>query len=244
MKICFFEEFPTQKNLSKLKLIDFKTKIYVAARNLKQFYTIRRKIKKLNKNVEEVIYWITLDKKDGYWISPFSKREALKKAFEEIKSKKDKSVEVMLDLEPPYHKALILTELLNFYKNRMLIKRFIKEYKKVVCAELAHLGIFWRLLGLSYKNTKKIKMYYSSVSMMPRYESEAALESLCEQDNQVAIGLGCIAVGISGKTPVFQNPEELDRDLSILKADKIKEAILFRLGGLNKEYLGIIKKYL
>ncbi|GAI15540.1 unnamed protein product, partial [marine sediment metagenome] len=33
----------------------------------------------------------------------------------------------------------------------------IKEYKKVICAELAYLGIFWRLVGLSYKNTKKNK---------------------------------------------------------------------------------------
>ncbi|GAI15541.1 unnamed protein product [marine sediment metagenome] len=79
---------------------------------------------------------------------------------------------------------------------------------------------------------------------MPRYESEAALEGLCEQNNKVAIGLGCIAVGISGRTPLFQNPGELDRDLSILKGNKVKEAVIFRLGGLNKRYLRIIKKYL
>lgn len=244
MEISFFEEFPTKKNLEKLKLIKFKTKIYVAASNLKQFYAIKRKIKKLSKNVKKIIYWLILNKKDGYWISPFSRRKALKKAFEEIKNKKDKNLDVMLDLEPPYNKNLFLTELLNFLRNRKLIKNFIKEYKRVICAELSYLGIFWQLLGLSYKSQKKVSMYYSSVSPMPRYESEAELDNLCKQNSKTAIGLGCIAVGISGKTPLFKNPEELDGDLSILKGNKIKEAVIFRLGGLNKEYLEIIKKYL
>ncbi|GAI15543.1 unnamed protein product [marine sediment metagenome] len=144
MEIGFFEEFPTQKNLEKLKLIDFKTKIYVAASNLKHFYALRRKIKKINKNVKKVIYWPTLDKEDGYWISPFSRRKALKKAFEEIKNKNDKSIEVMLDLEPPYNRMLMLTGLLDFYKNRRLIKRFIKEYKK----EMRKLG--FKYVGIGF----------------------------------------------------------------------------------------------
>lgn len=244
MEINFFEEFPTQKNLEKLKLIDFKTKVYVAASSLEQFYNLQRKIKKINKNVKDVVYWLTLDRKEGYWISPFSKRKALKEAFEEIKNKKEGSLEVMLDLEPPYNGILFLTELPNFFRNKRLIKKFIKEYKKVVCVELSYLGIIWQLLGLSYKNTKRIKMYYSSKSIMPRHEKDAALDHLCKHNNEAGIGLGCIAVGISEMTPLFHSSKELDSDLSILKKNKIKEAIIFRLGGLNEDYIRIIKKYL
>ena len=46
---------------------------------------------------------------------------------------------------------------------------------------------------------------------------------------------GVIAPGIMGNEPVL-SPEQLEQDLQIAKKARIKEVILFRLGGLNKEY--------
>ena len=56
------------------------------------------------------------------------------------------------------------------------------------------------------------------------------------------VALGTIAVGITGNEPIL-NPEELARDLKIAKNNGINEVVIFRLGGLNKEYVDVIKKY-
>ena len=77
MIISFFEEFPDKNSLSKLKLINFNTKLYLAAKSYKEF----KKIKIKNKFVKELIYWPILEKNEGYWISPFSDNKALKRTF-------------------------------------------------------------------------------------------------------------------------------------------------------------------
>lgn len=56
------------------------------------------------------------------------------------------------------------------------------------------------------------------------------------------IGIGCIAKGIYGNEKIL-SPEELERDLKILQKSG-KEVVIFRLGGLNKEYVRIIEKVL
>lgn len=111
MIISFFEEFPTRKNLEKLNRVGWDTKIYVAARDLREFDKIKKSIR--NKRVKDVIYWPVLEKSEGYWISPFAQRSALKRIFNELKGTK---TAVMLDLELPTTKnpKLYLTQFLNF----------------------------------------------------------------------------------------------------------------------------------
>ena len=112
MQISFFEEFPTKKNLNKLKLVADKAKLYLAAHSIKEFSTISRQLSR--DKIKEVIYWPILSKKEGYWISPFSKREALKRVFSELK---DQRIPLMLDLELPTTKnpLLYFTQFFNFF---------------------------------------------------------------------------------------------------------------------------------
>ena len=72
MQISFFEEFPTKKNLAKIRYVPFPTKLYLAAHSLKEFESI-----KVPSIVKEKIYWPILKREEGYWFSPFSKREAM-----------------------------------------------------------------------------------------------------------------------------------------------------------------------
>ena len=44
MRVNFFEEFPNEKNLAKLKPISFPSVIYVAAKSLEEFNLIKKKI--------------------------------------------------------------------------------------------------------------------------------------------------------------------------------------------------------
>mgnify|MGYP001588836880 FL=1 len=96
MQICFFEEFPTKENLAKIKYVSFPTKLYLAAKSLEEF----ENIKISSPHVKEKIYWPILDKKEGYWFSPFSKRKALERIFAELKGK---NISVMIDSELPTH---------------------------------------------------------------------------------------------------------------------------------------------
>ncbi len=54
---------------------------------------------------------------------------------------------------------------------------------------------------------------------------------------------GTIAKGIIGTEPIL-SLEQFEQDLIIAKKAKLKEVIIFRLGGLNKDYIKVIKKYL
>ena len=122
MLISFFEEFPTEENLAKLKHITWPTKLYIAAKSVKEFSDIKEKIK--NKRIREFTYWPILEKHEGYWISPFSKRSALKRTLNEIRE-----MPVMLDLERPQNPLLYLTQSLYFFSNKQLIKNFLKTNK-------------------------------------------------------------------------------------------------------------------
>jgi hypothetical protein len=87
-------------------------------------------------------------------------------------------------------------------------------------------------------------MYYTSFArpfmpksiLLKRFQKRATYLA----KNNVSIGIGLIAKGIHGWEPVY-GAKELQEDLDICKKAKVKEAIVFRLGGLNKEIARIIK---
>ena len=247
MQISYFEEFSTKNNLNKLKLIKNHTKLYLAASSLEEFSAISKKLDR--SKIKEAIYWPILSKKEGYWISPFSRRKALKRVFSELK---DQKIAVMLDLEPPTTKnpSLYLTQSLNFFRNKRLISNFIEKYAgQIYLAEYYPEGEkkerIMGLLGIHYKNikVKVIKMFYHSlhdfnVGFMNR-ELKRGIEEF--SDNYL-IAFGTIAKGISGDEPILK-PEQLRQDLELAEKAGIKEVIIFRLGGLNKEYSKVIGKF-
>ena len=57
------------------------------------------------------------------------------------------------------------------------------------------------------------------------------------------IGLGTLTHGILGNEPVI-SLKILERDLRICKELGIEEVILFRLGGMNKEYQKVLEKFI
>ena len=241
MIISFFEEFPTKDNLNKVKLIDFPAKLYLAVPSLKAFNQIKKSIN--NKYIKEFICWPVLEREEGYWISPFSKRTALKRIFNELNNAK---VPVMLDLELPTRQnpLLYLTQAINVLANKALIKQFIEQYKgKIYAAEYFPEGK-WKLftlktLGLHYNNTNVIKMFYSSLHSFSTNFLKVEFQTAKERDYLIA--LGTISHGIHGTEPTIKL-KVLERDLKLAKKIGIKECVIFRLGGLNKKYNKVISK--
>jgi len=233
MIISFFEEFPNKKNLTKLNFITFPTKLYLAATSYKEFQKIKQSIK--NKHVKELIYWPILEIKEGYWISPFSQRTALKRILNEIPTNQP----VMLDLELPTTKnpLLYLTQLFNFSCNKKLIRQFISQHRTVYAAEYyPKKQKFLQFLGLHFPHTKVIKMMYHS---MHHFNEEFVKKEL---QNLQFVAYGTIATGIGGNEPLLTT-SQLKKDLQLAQEAKLKEVIIFRLGGLNQKYPNILKQF-
>jgi hypothetical protein len=250
MIISFLEEFPTENNLKKLKLIKFPTKIYVACKSINKFESVSKKIKKINKKAEAVC-WILLDDKEGYWISPWAKTAALKRVFNELNQK---NIQVLIDLEFPKNKSknLIINFLIrlitslcrmpDFSRNKRLIEEFIKSRKnKIFTAEYSYIPEFkLRFLGLGGYDSTRIKMLYKKpVKFFPSLFRKK-VSKFAKRGFLISTGL--MARGVS-KFEWIASAEDIDNYLRICKQENVGEVVLFRLGGLDKDYLKVIEKY-
>jgi len=245
MMISFFEEYPTDENLAKLELVDFPTKLYIAAGSRDEFEEISKKI--TSKHVSEVIYWPVLEKGKGYWLSPFVKREELKKVMDDVEG-----MNIMWDAELPKKRSLILTQFPNFFKNRKMIRDFFNEHKGTIyTAEyFPERGIFSGLLdslGLSFNPNEygnfQIKMIYSSMHNYGEYFVREQLACGKKQyGDKFMVGLGTIATGMNGDEPLLFE-DTLERDLRIARDVGLEEVIIFRLGGLNRGYKQVLDKF-
>lgn len=121
MQIDFIEEYPTEENLKKLSLVHFPTSLYLGCKNIDDFLKLKSKIKTAYKNIKEIIYWPILEKSEGYWLSAFTKTQAIKRVLKEI-ADAGESFPVLWDAEVPVNSPkLFITELFNTYSNKKLI---------------------------------------------------------------------------------------------------------------------------
>lgn len=244
MKISFFEEFPNSKSLSKLELIDFSTKLYLADYSIEGYKQYKKELSKY-KNLKEIIWWPVLNVNEGYWLSPYSKRNALLRLFHNLLNE---NIPILWDAELPKNKILILTQFLKSFKNKKLIKSFFKKYKgEIYTAEYLFENFFTKFNMISFDpelySNFKIKMIYTSEqSWLTESVLKYKIMNLKNKYNDIIIGLGCLSKGING-TEKMLSPEQLERDLRICKELSVKEVVLFRLEGLSKEYLKVIKKF-
>lgn len=243
MEIEFYEEFPSKENLKKLKLIKFPTKIFIAAKSIQEFQKSEKIAKSYKKDLE-VAYWPIV--KNSYWISPFSNRKDLIELFRELEKIKNS---LLIDLELPLRKKwkMYFRNIFYFRKNKKIIKRFLENNKRrITTAEypLAFVSKIMKFFGLNYDvNVKNSIMWYSS--MMSKYINKKIKKSLKTIKNKedYSISLGTIAIGILGNEPIL-SPENLEKDFEFVKKCGFKKVIIFRLEGLNKEYIKILNKFI
>jgi len=247
MLISFFEEFPSTSNLKKLDLIKFPTKLYLADYSIEGYKQYKKELK--YNNLKEIIWWPVLNRHEGYWLSPFSKRKALLRTFHHLLNEK---IPILWDAELPKNRILLFTQILKFSKNKKLIRNFFKKYKgEIYTAEYAYSNSLTNKLfdyiALFFNpnkyNNKIIKMFYTSMNPLEEIFIKSELEKGVKKYNsKFLVGLGVIATGIRGDEPLI-SPEQLERDLKICKDSGIKEVIIFRLAGLNEKYLKVINKF-
>lgn len=236
MIINFFEEFPTKGNLDKIKLIDFPSKLYIATNSVEELNKIKKQIK--SKHIKEIIWWPILTEKEGYYFSPFSSKKAMDRILKEAKNQK-----VMIDLEMPIKKIEILTKFHKIITNRKILNKILENQNIIICEHIWD-NLLMKILGLNYPRNNKIKMLYTSQLKLPRKTIENLVKKLSKKYSNVKIGLGLIAHGVEKIKKPLLTPEKLKRDLELCKKYNIKEIIIFRLGGLNRTYTLIIKKFI
>lgn len=246
MEIGFFEEYPTEENLSKLKIISFPTSLYFACPNIDSFLKLKNKINKRYKNIKKIIYWPTPGSNEGYWISAFSQTKAIKRILKEIENTKE-YFPVLWDAElPVLNKKLFFTEIFNVILNRRLIQHALRcqvGNHPLIVAEIPRCGIqktVSEMVATSFPFTN-----YHRLDML--YGSKISQSTLRENKNKYqdySVGLGLIAPGVDGKITSIISPEQLLANLQTIKSEEIKEAVIYRLGGLNSKYLEIIKQFI
>ena len=104
-------------------------------------------------------------------------------------------------------------------------------------------NIIMKLIGLNYKKKNKIKMLYSSFTHFPDFIKERIIKNLSKKYPQLKIGLGIIAPGEEIIEVPMLSPEQLKQDIQVCKKYKVKEVIIFRLAGLDKNYLNAIRNF-
>lgn len=245
MRIDFFAEFPEEGELQKAELIEFPSTIHIAADSLDEYREYKQKLNQINPDVEPA-YWPVVD--SSYWVSPFSNTEDLQKVFDEIEGLDDR---VLVDLEVPLlNKKLFFKNLPSFRKNKRLIREFLGENQKLMTAEFPGfrgLNLLMNLVGISFSSRsykhERCPMYYTSMTKSftkPLYKRSIASKARKGEINTV--GLGTIATGVLGDEPILE-PEKLEGDLSFLKEIGVENAVIFRLGGLDQDYLEVVHKF-
>ena len=243
MQIEFYEEFPDKENLKKLKLIPFSTKLFIAAKSLEDFRKYEKIAKYYKKNLE-IAYWPIVP--NSYWISPFSNTKDLINLFKELSSIKNF---LLIDLELPLRKnyKLYFKNIFHFRKNKKIIRNFLEKNKKrVTTAEypFAFVSKFMKVLGLNYSiNYERSIMWYSSMfSTNMNNKIKKNLQRLKDKENH-SVSLGTTAIGILGNEPQLL-PLQLKKDMAFVDKAGFKKIIIFRLEGITKEYMEVLKKFL
>jgi len=137
--------------------------------------------------------------------------------------------------------------------NKKILKKFFQEAPSynidIVTAEyppfFIGINFIYRLLGISfdvkkYKHTQCI-MYYTS--MIPnRFLSQLirnGVIKLRKINPNLQLGLGTIATGVLGNEPIISVPS-LKNDIDFMRVNNIETGIIFRLGGLNEDYIKLL----
>jgi hypothetical protein len=166
-----------------------------------------------------------------------------------------RNVSVMLDLEPSLKRSRLL-HFQDFKRNKDYVSKFVKDAPsmniEVYTVEKSYVpGFILEPLGLSYNpeeyGNKQMKMFYSSFrrAVLPDLIVNNFFERKARQykERNTIMGLGCIIGGVHETEPV-NNPEIMEYEIETAKAIGLEEVVIFRLNGLNDEYLKALSKSL
>lgn len=253
MQISFFEEYYSDKNVSKLPLITFPIKLYLGCTTISQFLKVKHAIEKKCRWVKQVIYWPLLTIDEGYWFSSFTKTHAIRRVIEEIHMT-DEFFPVLWDAEfPILNKKLLITQFPNLIKNSKIIYETLYNQlpnHPIIVAQFPRSNIkhmLSTLAGVAFPFTHyhRLDMLYSS--MLTTNNKQEYIRNNIRKNilkyKHYSVGIGLIDKGEGDPTPLLST-QELERDIRVAKNEGVEEVVIYRLGGLNKNYITVLQKYI
>lgn len=257
LPIIFFEESPHKPEVQeKAKLLNFNTILFLATNTLEEFYNLKRKYLEINPQLD--IGWWPMFK--SVWLSPFTNPKEIEKVIQALFERKDKSqkLKILLDLEFPFLRPhYFLLGLFYFRKSKKLIAQLIKKSEEMNVEIYSfeyppHFLIFPCLLetlGVTYlklpQNFKRIVSCYTSSVLVGLRQmiKKSTLYAWKRKKREMFVALGLFA---SGKIRIERRikPAGLEKDIQFFLKRKINKFAFYRLGGFNKDYQTIIKKFL
>jgi len=267
MRINFFEEVSLDpKETSKATLLDFPSTVFLAAHSFDQFAGLREWLRRINPKLEAG-YWHVAE--ESRWLSPFSYPSEIENVLNETERIKEKGLKILLDLELPFKNPMNFMFMRPFSaENKKKLKNLFYSLKnnniEILTAEWTPVGkssdIAMNIFGTSYSIRrhphKRIRMYYSSLlypikadddrTLKHKKKLEIRMKNFLINEREkygglVQIGLGITAQGVYNE-PLIK-PEDLERDLEFARSAGFDTATIFRVGGLNEDYMKVIKKY-
>ncbi len=254
MRIDYFEEFFGADTLEWIRRVPGPSRLILAAPNFVAFREMEKQIQNARADVT-VAYWPIVPR--SYWISPFSFCSDIESFVRDLESAGTGDA-VMFDLELPIlNKKLFLQNLPGFFAKKQIIRQTMQrlsarnvhvssaEYPppgRITSALLRFLGVSFSPMAIPYT---RIVMYYTS--MIPKGWISSNVRSQVRRDARrygarFQAGVGPIALGILGDEPVLP-PAELENDLAFLQDAGVGTAVVFRLGGLNEDYIRVIESF-
>jgi hypothetical protein len=168
---------------------------------------------------------------------------------------------LLLDLELPLlAPKLFVRNALHFWGNKNKIREIMARAGnpwRIVTAEYpAHplLQGLWRLLGVSYSlkryEHERIVMFYTSMlrnhgrwgGFLVRRFKRVIARRVRNLGPVFHVGLGTIAPGVWGDEPIL-SPESLEGDLDFCRDQGVATVVIFRAGGLNDNYLSVLRRF-
>ena len=99
---------------------------------------------------------------------------------------------------------------------------------------------------LNDTNLEKLKGELSTSSVNNQDKFKEFLKKTIKKSKgsfkEYIVSLGLIAGGVEGTAPLISK-DDLLKELQFVESQGIKEVVIYRLGGLSKEYLSVIKKF-
>jgi len=259
--ITFWCEFPETVNWKKaIKLIDFKTKIYIAVKNKKEFLEYKKKIKSKNITLGA---WPTLSKEEGYWFSGFTSTESIDKL------KQYKGMNIKIDLEPPIPRfnygdiRIALWAISMFFKKaknkeylRAIIYWLANNRTKILVNEFPLPKFYLEKLGITIEKKKnmtlQLMLYTSPVNPLfrpcVRFYNKIMLKKALEKNKNMSVSIGLIGTGILKTERYYKNTKGLLKDLEMVHNAGLENVVIYSLDSIMKrknpkQWIKTIKKF-
>ena len=261
-RIILWSEFPKEVNWKKaVKLIDFKTEIYLAVKNKKEFLEYKKKIK--SKYISLGV-WPILSKEDGYWFSGFTS----KKSIDQLKQ--FKGMKIKIDLEPPIPKFNYTNFKIPFWLTKLYFKKAKnKEYLRAIIYWLARNNtkilinefplpkFYLEKLGITIEKQKnmtlQLMLYTSPVGRIFRpivkIYNKIMLKKALINNKEMSASIGLIGSGILKTEPFYKTTKEFYNDLKMVQSTDLKNLAVYSLDSIMKRkspksWIKILKEFI